>query len=107
MLYREEWSIPKVMPVVRPDVFSLKSLIQWLEMQPAEKEYDFNDCKGACLLDRYANAMGLRGNLYRYGKLCETFDGGVYGEGPMIACKLPHTFGAALDRARAAQQRGQ
>jgi hypothetical protein len=107
MLSREEWSIPKVMPVVRPDVFSLQSLIAWLEQQPADKEYDFYDCGGECMLDRYGDAMGMPFDWDGYSKLNAAFGGGKHGEGPHIASTEPHTFGAALDRARAAQQRGQ
>jgi hypothetical protein len=49
MLYNSNWD--------KPDVFSLESLISWLEKRPADKAYDYTDCRG-CLLAQYFTAMG-------------------------------------------------
>jgi hypothetical protein len=104
MLAREEWSIPKVQPVAKPDVFSLESLIAWLEKQPADGVYCYLD-NGGCLLHKYFTAMGVAKldwvggyNLHLNAgtaiPLTEAFED--------ISANLPHTFGAALIRARAA-----
>jgi hypothetical protein len=101
MLAREEWSIPKV----QPDVFSLESLIAWLEKQPAEQGYSYWNCKGSCLYGLYTNACGIEwresGHFDAYGdnsprsEFCEY----VYEH---VASSMPHIFGAALARARSA-----
>lgn len=93
------------------DPFSLEALIAWLEKQPADETYCFLDT-GACLFGRYGYEMGFRkaglgspspygivtnGMSARYGQpeTVEPFEG-------RISSPKPHTFGAALDRARAA-----
>lgn len=93
MLSRQEWSIPKVQP--RPSVFSIESLILWLEQQPPDKRYDYHDCRGACLYGQYMAAHGYSWEQAR-GKLESTR--AVY----RFAHAHPWTFGAALDRARQA-----
>jgi len=96
MLYDPNWQKPKV-----ADVFSLESLIAWLETKDPAAHYDFNNCEGACLLDQYADAMGLPDVFGRYSRLNEAFD---YSSGHRIAVERPRTFGAALARARKAAQ---
>lgn len=42
---------------IKPDVFSLESLIAWLEKQPADKEYFYSNPYN-CLLCQYFEANG-------------------------------------------------
>lgn len=116
MLYNESTGKPKV----QADVFSLESLIAWLEKQPADSEYCYFD-SGTCLLTQYFAAAGFQ-NVYVF------VDGfwqgqdkipGWVGQDEAIAIgrltRMPpvfnhiaqtdwrnRTFGAALSRARKA-----
>lgn len=95
MLYDKRWDRTET----KPDVFSLESLIAWLEEQPARRAYDYGDCQGGCLYGLYmaahgkkwfdVNSMDFENKAYRL----QVYD---------IATVLPWTFGAALVRARAA-----
>lgn len=96
-------------PGVKADPFSLESLIAWLERRPGETEYDFWDC-ARCMIAQYALDTGIRltagdsGSQYR--EILERFaanDGCRWNTTPAaeVAAHTPHTFGAALDRARA------
>lgn len=74
------------------DVFSLAGLIEWLEKQNPHRGYQYNNCHGGCLIGRYATAMSADFydlHTYFFNRR-ELF----------IASNEPHTFGAALDRAR-------
>lgn len=86
----------------KPDVFSLESLIAWLEKQPGDNVYCYDDA-GHCLHAQYFTAKRL--NWSSLGNVCVLIDGG-YRDLPasfqMTAQQRPHTFGAALDRARKA-----
>lgn len=81
------------------DPFQLEPLIGWLEKQPADKEYCFTD-RGTCLLTQYYAASGYIADV---GGFTVTIDGNVhhmsddFGD---IPATDPHTFGAALNRAR-------
>lgn len=98
MLYDKRWEKPEV----KADPFSLESLIAWLEKQPADKMYCYQDL-GHCLLGQYfrscgflnvqvgGSEVGLNGRDFR---LSEAFAN--------IAVEYPRTFGAALERARKA-----
>jgi hypothetical protein len=100
MLYDKRWEITK-------DVFSLESLIAWLETMPGRYNYqDINQCAGC----KYFRAMGLTNVLVGRTFFC-------HGE-PRIAVDLPrgfndifeakpHTYGAALDRARTTLSKGE
>lgn len=93
MLYRQEWSIPKVQPV-RPSAFSIESLIMWLEQQPADERYDYHCIRGGCLIGKYCKSVGISFSL------CHT---AFHRRDDLsIAESSPWTFGAALDRARKA-----
>ncbi len=90
-------------PAQKADPFSLRSLVEWLERQDGAKEYDA-DSPRVCLLGQYVAAVGgsYSPGSYTIGQLCV---GTIGGEGlPMgtysTAIKFPHTFGAALQRAR-------
>lgn len=89
MLYDPKWEVQ-----TKPDVYSLESLIAWLEKLPAEKTYIW--AGSDCLICQYLEAHGE--NKFRtYGKFQ-----------PELRVALvhpisgPQTFGAALDRARKA-----
>ena len=116
MLNRIEWDKPKV----QADVFSLESLIAWLETMPAHGNYRYL-CNGSCLLAQYFTAAGFE-NVHmwsagfwhgplkcprsvgesearRMGRLTQFH--AVFNR---IAERSPFTFGAALARARKAAQ---
>ncbi len=71
---------------------SLESFILWLEQQPPEDTYDFQDYRGACLICQYLTATGVD-----FADHYLTFTA-RYGDA--IARTKPWTFGAALGRAR-------
>lgn len=102
MLYDPKWE-------VKADPFSLESLIAWLEMQPGDKTYCYMDT-GGCLLHQYLNAVGvgvgsMGGTVYSLSSDPET---DITLPMPLrrVARTTPHTFGAALTRARAAFSAG-
>ena len=86
---------------------SLADLIAWLEMQNPAQTYNFEDCNGRCLVACYMAARGvpLRPGDYAdhdspYMRACRAiFGGDGYNVGPAVS--QPHTFGAALEHARA------
>lgn len=102
MLYDKRWDKTET----KPDVFSLESLIAWLETMPAKKEYDYWDCKGACLYGQYTAGHDVpwkdSGHYDQRGTARGDFSETVY----EIAIESPRTFGAALSRARIAQHGG-
>ena len=73
----------------------VRDMVAWLETQPAEQRYDYNDCEGRCLVGLYAAA---RGYDWRKDSLIfhSSFDLLNH-----IACDVSDewTFGAALKRA--------
>lgn len=75
---------------------SVVALVAWLEAMPPDGAYNFHDCKGACLIDLF---VGRRTSAAEYAAL----DGMAIGSRVLgsIACREPHTFGAALERVRA------
>lgn len=96
MLYDKRWDSKKNAKKDDAEVFSLHGLIAWLEAQNPEKEYDYDDCNGNCLLSIYHYEMGapsrVDGTHY---KTC-----GGYKNYFFVAQTKPWTFGAALSRAR-------
>lgn len=100
MLYDKRWDKPEV----KADPFSLDSLIAWLEKQPADQPYCYENT-GKCLHHQYFVAMGvaLFGGVggtrvkLKNGRSVDFSQGFID-----TACDEPHTFGAALDRARRA-----
>jgi hypothetical protein len=90
MLYDKRWDKTEV----KADPFSLESLIAWLEKQPTNVAYDWDDCDGGCLIGLYGNAIGI-------GERWKQFHSNLFESDRLyIASRAPHTFGAALDRAR-------
>jgi hypothetical protein len=100
MLYDPKWEAE-----TKPGVFSLQSLIAWLEKMPANETYCYLD-HGRCLLGQYFSAMGFENAQVFSDGLCHgprrenqtpyprEFDS--------IALHWAQTFGAALKRAREA-----
>jgi len=85
----------------KADPFSLDSLIAWAEKQPPQKEYAF--WCDRCYLGQYFEAHGLQIQMIGVGTV--TFKNHQIQNLPPhfndIAMTKPHTFGAALKRARA------
>jgi len=98
MLYNKDWEKTHI----KADPFSLESLIAWAEKQPADKEYDF--WCNECYLGQYFEDHGFQVTMIGIGTV--TFKGHQTRQLPPgfndIAQRTPHTFGAALDRARKA-----
>jgi len=101
MLYDPKWQKP-----------SIESFIGWLETQPARKQYDFNNCRGECLLGQYMTAMGIQWGVTPpsiVGDWRNTSYVNVANNlfGPLrqwtVLSEQPWTFGAALARARELQ----
>lgn len=97
MLYDPKWEVK-----IKPDVFSLENLIAWAEKQPADKVYDFWCHR--CYLGQYFEEYGYQIDMIGTGTV--TFRRKKTRPLPPhfneIAIVEPHTFGAALDRARKA-----
>ena len=98
MLFDPKWQ-------TKVDPLTMESLIEWLEKQPAAKQYDFDDCSGKCLYGLYMASHGVawfESGAYRArdsGQERSDFCVRVY---YTVATAKPWTFGAALKRARAA-----
>ncbi len=73
---------------------TMEGLITWLEQQPSDGEYDYEDCSGGCLLGLY---LGIRSRdaYINFSRTNHPLEFLAYG----IACERPWTFGAALKRA--------
>lgn len=105
MLYNTNWA------KTHNDVFSLESLIAWLEKQPSRENYDFF-CQGACMLGQWIKNVDplAKESPPRRGE--EPFHYLVFGErrdftefndiAQGFGIDFDWTFGAALDRARKA-----
>lgn len=89
MLYNEAWSKSKV--EVKADPFSLESIIAWGEKQPADRNYNW--VSSDCYLCQYLKANGYKVSDYDKININDRVD---------VAFDRPHTFGAALTRAREA-----
>lgn len=89
---------PEVKPETKPSIYALPTLIAWLETMPKGGTYNFYNCDGECLLGQYMTACGIK-HRFGDGQYAELADSTNWGAN--IAVEHPHTFGAALDRARA------
>lgn len=103
MLYDPKWE-KKI--EAHSDPLSLSSLINWLEHQPANARYCYSS-NGHCLLAQFAKAQGfvvngVAGSTWRIHPtdILHRTDFPPHFED--IAAHDPHTFGGALERARAA-----
>lgn len=73
---------------------SRAGFIAWLRQQDPNKEYDYMDCKGRCLIGLYLGSIG------HPWKPEETMKSRFYGSLNRVAVQEPWTFGAALKRIR-------
>lgn len=101
----------KTVPVTVPaltdaEIWSLPRFVAWLGKQPAAKTYCYEH-SGACLNHQWLGACGLP--VYVVGGSVWFENGGLGHDLPSLFNKLalakPHTFGAALSRARAELER--
>lgn len=90
MIYDPKWEVE-----TKADPLTLESLIAWLEKQPAEKKYCYMH-DGICLAAQYNQSIGRKYETYI--KEDGSFDAAL----ELIASGGKWTFGAALERARAA-----
>lgn len=80
----------------------LAGLIAWLETKDPNETYEWDDCRGRCLIGQYGASIGLS-----WKAIClletGTHDETLYKKltPNCLALTHPHTFGAALERARA------
>lgn len=95
---------PTCKPETKTDQNSLEALIGWLEMQPASGIYDFFDVNGGCLIGIYGISIGMG---EEWGKDWHYCHHQFYKRDELwVASQRPHTFGAALERARKCQSNG-
>lgn len=101
MLYDKRWDKPEV----KADPFSMDRVVQWLETKPADETYCYVD-GGACLIHQYLTHAGIPVD-----RVWSCGDYTARRGSPRIktsrelwrvSANKPHTFGAALERARAA-----
>ncbi|HZR75677.1 hypothetical protein [Bradyrhizobium sp.] len=100
MLYDKRWEKPEV----KDDPLTIESLIAWLERQPADDFYEYDEpC--ACMLHQYFTAMGFENVAVGPWDFDHAGATGVMLSDAFhdIASASPGlcTFGAALERARA------
>jgi hypothetical protein len=109
VLYDPKWEV-KSEPVVKTDPFSLDGFIAWLETKPADGAYEWGDIFN-CLMAQYFKARGFK--VFSCGGSTFTSREGwfikrlvtrtVLPSFTYTAATRPHTFGAALERARKVQ----
>lgn len=97
MLYDPKWKkTTKSAP-------SLLGLIAWLETKDPATKYQWSACDGTCLIDQYLTSIGAAIGDGDPGDPAYDNYFAAQGGGPtLIALGAPRTFGAALERARAA-----
>lgn len=99
MLYDKRWDRTET----KPDMFSLESLIAWLETKNTNEMYDFY-CSGECLLGQWVRAIDPNASEpYGRGSFTYLVHDQVVDLDRYNAVTEPWTFGAALNRASASQ----
>lgn len=90
MLFDPKWEVKSDV-----DIYALPTLIAWAEKQPASKWYDYWNCLGGCFIGEYLVSFGAydRQAVERLDRATNWLID--------VASPQPHTFGAALSRARA------
>lgn len=97
MLYDPKWETPEV----KADPMKLESLIAWLEKQSADKRYEFWCTK--CLLGQYFTDYGYDVKMMGTAMVIHASGHFDLPKGfNRLAQAQPHTYGAALNRARKA-----
>lgn len=71
----------------------IAAFMSWLEQQPASKSYWFNDYQ-RCAVGQYCHSLGIEPPKGF------SMDGDVSSQLYGIVRPMPHTYGAALERAR-------
>jgi len=100
MLYNQDWDNSQEL---KP--FTMPHFIAWLEQHPPERTYKWHECCGTCLLSQYAGS--ITGRIEDAGSIAyhvAAHMGPRVGDtfaGVASAYLEPHTFGAALKRAKA------
>jgi hypothetical protein len=97
MLYDPKWEVE-----TKPDPFKMDTLIAWLAEKPAGEAYDYGDT-GACLAAQYYGAMDCEFKAYLLTHHPALEDDSFGYKLEWLAREKPWSFGAALERARAAQ----
>lgn len=82
------------------DIFKIEPLVRWLETKRATDEYNFADRK-SCVLAQYYEHLGTDADVGGWTVTIDTKWHTMSEEFSDIAAEEPHTFGAALERARA------
>lgn len=94
---------------IESSIYTLDSLIAWLETKPQDEVYDFMDCKGGCLIGQYLTdkiGKSWRGDWlnvqYDFRLAAAKWDVTYYYLHGKLAPKSHqgYTFGAALKRAQ-------
>lgn len=102
------YSRDKLLPLpesetVEPKVCTLEHLIGWLETKPADEAYCWS---GRCIFEQYGRRYTPGGSFAAsYNNAIDGFKSSypeLWCEPFGIGCDEPHTFGAALSRARRA-----
>lgn len=96
-----------LMPTPATFATNLGGLVAWLETQDAAKTYCWAEA-GDCLFHKFGKAAGFGSDATSYDNTIDAFrrsdpHADQNGEPYNIAIKRPHTFGAALERAREIQ----
>jgi hypothetical protein len=98
---------PKWERQIEGDSLSLASLIAWLEKQPPKRRYRYRK-PHSCLAAQWLKSVGAAQYVLHACEVSRLFDGA--GDfvvlGPLMGTAADRTFGAALDRARAALAHG-
>jgi hypothetical protein len=90
MLYDPKWE-----KQTKTDIYTLGSMIAWLEKQPARTEYCYADSR-TCLIAQYLEDHGVADSNLLSSQIAERFGPwAVY-----VAVHEPMNFGGALERAR-------
>lgn len=97
MLYDPKWQAPET----KVDPKSLPAFIEWLGKMNPRGKYDYGDCAGTCLIDRWLVHNGIEVGASEEGARNYLDFCGATEWDADIACMRPWTFGAALERARA------
>jgi hypothetical protein len=101
MLYDKRWDAKVGAP-------TLADFIAWLETKNPAESYSFYECEGRCLMGQYMANRGIpwTGAPFHYngdweGSSYAQTGRAIFGPGQFTAISYrPHTFGAALKRAR-------
>jgi hypothetical protein len=92
MLYDPKWDEPVK---TTQDPLSIEAVVAWAAQRPADETYCYSWTE-ACFAARYNQSIGQKYAGAALASRTGTFDQQL----EWIASRLPHTYGAALKRAR-------